>query len=214
VDLAIDGRTISAFALLWPVIVPTPGPNQLLVSHVALTQGPRQIGLAIAGNLAGVAVWCFSALFGLAVLLAAAPAARLAVSLAGGAYLAWIGVRMVRGPRGPAGAAAGPSRALGGRRAVALGFATALSNAQAVLFITSVFAVSGVVGANLATGLAAVAVLLSLNAVYLGGLGWLMQRPAAQAFYARWRRTMERLFGVLFIAFGARLLAGAVGGRP
>lgn len=212
-DLSLEAGVLWRFALLWAVVVPTPGPNQLMVTHVALTAGPRAIGLAIAGNLAGVALWCLCALFGLAVLLSAAPAAQLAVSLAGGAYLAWIGVRLVRGPRAGATDPQGSPPALGGRRAVALGFATALSNAQAVLFITSVFAVSGVVGASLATGFAAVAVLLALNAIYLSGLGWLMQRPAAQAFYARWRRAMERLFGLLFVAFGARLLAGALGSR-
>ena len=210
---AIDTRALSAFALLWLVILPTPGPNQMMVAHVALSQGPRQIALAIAGNLSGIALWCLSALFGLAVLLSAVPAARIAVSLAGGAYLVWTGLGMLRaaGRRSPhtlQAAAALP--AFGDRQAYAIGLATALSNAQAVLFISSVFAVSGVVGASLATGLLAAALLLSLNAVYLSGLGWLMQRPAAQAFYGRWRPTMERVFGLIFMAFGARLLASAL----
>lgn len=212
-EIALDTRALSAFALLWLVILPTPGPNQLMVTHVALSQGPRQIALAIVGNLSGVALWCLSALFGLAVLLSAVPAARMAVSLAGGAYLVWTGLRMLRAPARaarPADGAPGTLPALGDRRAYAIGLATALSNAQAVLFVSSVFAVSGVVGASLATGLAAAAVLLSMNAAYLSGLGWLMQRPAAQAFYSRWRPTMERVFGLIFIAFGVRLLAGAL----
>jgi len=207
---AIDLRVLAAFTLLWLAIVPTPGPNQLMVTHVALTQGRRQVALAIAGNLAGVGFWALAALFGLVVLLAAAPTAALAVNLAGGIYLVWVGIRMIRGRRTAPDEAAVAAPALDDRRAFALGVGTALSNAQAVIFITSVFAIAGVVGSSLPTGLAAVAILLACNATYLWGLGWLMQRPAAQAFYGRWRRWMERAFGALYVLFGLRLLAAAL----
>ncbi len=207
----LDFRVLAAFTLLWVAIVPTPGPNVLMITHVALTHGRRQVAMALAGNIAGVGFWALAALFGLVVLLAAVPAAAFAVILGGGAYLAWVGIRMMRARRAPSREdPQGGSPALDDRRAFALGIGTALSNAQAVFFITSIFAITGVVGANLATGIAAVAILLACNAAYLAFLGWLLQRTAARAFYGRWRSWLERAFGVLFILFSVKLLASAL----
>lgn len=216
VDLGIDLRTLSAFAALWLIVVPTPGPNSLMITHVALTQpSARPVAIALAGNLAGVGVWALSGLFGLVALLKALPAAALAVHLCGGAYLAWLGIKLWRGRRNRVAADDdAPEPRMSGRRAFGVGFGTALSNAQAVFFITSIFAVTGVATANLPTGLVAVAMLLALNGTYLWFLGWALQRRAARAFYERYRRWMERAFGAVFLFFGARLVLMAVRGRP
>lgn len=211
---ALDFRILSAFTMLWLVVVPTPGPNVMMITHVALTHSPRQVAAALVGNIAGVGFLALSALFGLVVLLAAVPAAALAINVLGGAYLAWVGIRMLRARHGPRVDESGEAPpALDDRRAFALGIGTALSNAQAVFFITSIFAVAGVVGANVATGLAAVGILMLSNATYLGFLGWLLQRPAARAFYGRYRRWLERMFGAVFVFFGGKLLASALTAR-
>ncbi len=209
-DTVIDLRVLSAFTLLWLVIVPTPGANTLMITHVALSHSVRQVLVALAGNLVGIAIWALSALFGLVVLLAALPAASVAIHILGGTYLCWLGVRLLRSRGSVTPQEDGAKPALDDCAAFALGIGTALSNAQAVFFITSVFAVAGVVTANFATGLAAVGVLLACNAAYLAALGWLLQRPVARAFYGRYRRWLERMFGALFVIFGGRLLVGAL----
>ena len=83
---------------------------------------------------------------------------------------------------------------------------TALANVQALFFLASIFAGVGILAANPATQLAAVGVIVAGNGGYLSLLAWLMQREAARAFYARNRGLMEIGFGVLFLAFGARLV--------
>ena len=92
------------------------------------------------------------------------------------------------------------------RRTALLGLVTALSNAQAILFITSFFAVAGVLNANAATGVATVFIILCCNATYLVALDWLFQREKMRAGYARYRGVLEGATGTLFMLFGGRLL--------
>lgn len=206
---SIDPAVVAGFAVLWAAIVPTPGANSLMVTHVALTRGPAHLAWAIAGNMLGIALLALCALLGLAILLEAFPWARLAVNVVGGLYLVYFGARLVGRSRRPAGAAA-PGAAPGGdtrlARTFALGLATALANAQAIVFITSIFAVAGVVKAGLATGMVCIAAMIALNAAYLGFLGWLFMRPTPRRLYLRFRRFLEGTIGIVFAFFGLRLI--------
>ena len=65
---------------------------------------------------------------------------------------------------------------------------------------------TGILQANLATGLASIAIMISCNSLYLGTLGWLFQRAPVRAFYSRFRHGFEMTIGMLFIALGGRLL--------
>ena len=206
-DLTLDYRVLTAFTLLWLVVVPTPGANQLMLSQLALTRPRHEVAIALAGNLLGVALWAVAALLGLSVVLAAFPAARLAIHLLGGAYLLWCGVQLIRRSLIPSGAI--PERR---GKPFVIGLATALSNAQAVFFITSIFAVAGVINANAVTSAAVVAILLACNGVYLWFLASVLMRAGPRRAYARWRATLERLFGSLFLLFGGHLIWKAL--RP
>ena len=138
----------------------------------------------------------------------------------------WVGVRLIQRARNSGSATAVPlqsadtGEAVPGNgtdqtgdyhRTALLGFVTALSNAQAILFITSIFAVSGVLNANAATGLVTLAIMLGCNATYLSALGWLFQRENMRAGYARYRGVLEGLMGSVFMLFGGRMLWRALG---
>jgi threonine/homoserine/homoserine lactone efflux protein len=216
--LELDYSLLAAFTLLWLAIVPTPGPNSLLIVHLALTAGWRDVGAALTGNLLAIAFYALATLLGLALLLAAAPSVRLGVYVLGGAYLVWVGARLVRGglARQRAGAAdtmlsaAQPERSGG---PFLQGVLTALANVQALFFLASIFASVGILSASPTTQLAAIGVIVAGNGSYLSLLAWLMQREAARAFYARNRGLMEIGFGLLFVAFGARLVLRELVGR-
>src|SRR5262249_10809344 len=94
--LHINYALLGTFALLWFAIIPTPGPNTLLIVQLALTAGWRDLALALAGNLVGIVTYALCTLLGLALLLSTAPSARLVIYLLGGAYLVWVGLRLVR----------------------------------------------------------------------------------------------------------------------
>ena len=209
--IALDLPVLSTFTLLWLAIVPTPGPNVLLVTHVAVTRTPAHVAFAIAGNMGGIVLLASLALLGWAAMLHAFPWLRLGVSIFGGLYLSWVGWRLIRRARtGSVAAASGP-RAVGAtaadyRRTATLGFVTALSNAQAILFITSIYALTGVLNANMATGFATIVIMVCCNASYLGAIGWLFQRAKMRTAYARFRGVLDGTIGTLFVLFGGRML--------
>lgn len=66
--LAIDPSILTAFVIFWAAVVPTPGPNSLVVTHVVLTRGPINVALAIVGNMAGILLLAVAALLGMAVM--------------------------------------------------------------------------------------------------------------------------------------------------
>ena len=215
--MQIDYAVLGAFTLLWLAIVPTPGPNTLLIVQLALTATWRHVGWALAGNLVGILAYALCTLFGLALLLAAAPSVRLAVYVLGGAYLAWVGARMLMAGR--LRRRENRSEALGdaaGRdaehRPFLRGLLTALSNVQALFFLTGIFAGVGLLAASGATQLAAIGVIIACNGAYLSLLAWLLQRERTRAFYARNRGVMEMGFGALFVAFGLRLVLRELAG--
>ena len=215
--MQLDWGLLGAFALLWLAIVPTPGPNTLLIVHLALTAGRRDVAAALAGNLLAIAFYALATLLGLALLLAAAPSVRLGVYVLGGAYLIWVGARLVRGglARRRAGDVAAMLPAAQPKRAggpFVQGVLTALANVQALFFLASIFASVGILAANAATKLASVAIIVVGNGGYLSLLAWLMQREDPRAFYARNRGLMEIGFGLLFLGFGARLVLRELAG--
>jgi threonine efflux protein len=211
--LILDAGVLWTFTLLWLAVVPTPGANSLMVTHVAMTRTPGHVAAAIAGNMVGVGTLAGGALLGLAAVLAAFPWARFAIQVLGAAYLVYFGIRLIRRGRGPkaappAAAGSGDARESnsGYDRTFAVGFLTAVSNAQAIAFVTGIYAVTGILGANLATGLASIGIMICCNSLYLGTLGWLFQRPAVRTFYGRFRYGLETTIGALFIILGGRLL--------
>ena len=208
----IDYAVLGEFTLLWLAIVPTPGPNSLLIVHLALTAPWRDVAIALAGNLCGVTIYALGTLFGLALLLAAVPSVRLAVYGLGGAYLVWSGIRLVRAGlvwrwSGSADTLADASREIAARNPFLQGVLTALANVAALFFLASIFAGAGILVATPATQLAALLVMVIGNGLYLSLLARLLQRERPRAFYARNRGAMQLGFGVLFLAFGLRLIA-------
>lgn len=206
----VDWSVVGIFALMWAAIVPTPGANSLMLTHIALTQTSRHVGMAIAGNMCGILVLASAALAGMAGLLSAFPWLRLAIHILGAAYLVWFGARLLYlgslASTGGGNDGGGDSSPISLARAWSLGILTQLSNAQAIVFITSIFAAAGVLDASVATGLVCIAAIIVMNASYLSGLGWLFRLPSVRKGYARWRAALLSAMGVLFAGFGVRLL--------
>jgi threonine efflux protein len=214
----MDPAVLTNFLLLWLVIVPTPGANSLMVTQQALTRPAGHVAWAILGNVIGVLALATGAMLGWAAALETFPWLHLAVHGLGGAYLIYFGVRLLgrarSAPRFAPSMVTLPTTPIeAGQRlgteplkAIGLGLVTALSNAQAILFITSIFAVSGVLNANLPTSLGVLGIIAGCNVSYLGLLGWLFQRDAVRRGYQSFRRYFEGAIGVAFIGFGGRLI--------
>ncbi|MFV3307288.1 LysE family translocator [Pseudomonas sp. NY15181] len=200
---------IGVFLLALAMVYLLPGPDMILLLHTGAREGCRA-ALATAVGLA-LARACHVALAatGLALLFRTAPWTFDAVRIVGGAYLAWIGVQLLRAPVGLAVESAGCAKTpLSYRRAFRRGVLTNLLNPKALLFC-SVLLPQFIQPQN---GPLAMQFALLGGVLVVVGLGF-------DSFYAlsgermgRWlarHKTMQRVqqwgFGGILLGFGVRL---------
>jgi threonine/homoserine/homoserine lactone efflux protein len=112
----------------------TPGPDTAYIAGRSMQFGWRGGALAALGVGSGCLVHVFAAAIGLSALLAASATAFVAVKLIGGAYLCYIGVRMLLTRHGATAAATARSRAVGLRQVYWQGALTNILNPKVALF--------------------------------------------------------------------------------
>jgi threonine efflux protein len=193
-------------ALLHWLVLITPGANVLLVSQLAAGGQRRSAFFAGLGVTAVAVTWALLALLGVNAVFAAMPQLRLALQVAGGVYLCYVGVRLWRS----GGTAKGASAAmLAPGAAFRRGFLTNIMNPKSALFFGSVFA------SALPPDPGASLLAWTLGLVFANALCWhsflalAFSHPRVQAGYARQRRALNRVAGALVGALGLRLLARA-----
>jgi RhtB (resistance to homoserine/threonine) family protein len=187
----------------------SPGPSFVMVARTAASQGRPHGLLAAAGIGVGGLIFAILALLGLHSLLNLAPALYLALKLAGGLYLAWLGWRIWRGARQALTlhAAASPHSQ---HRAFAAGLATQLSNPKTAIVYTSVFAAFLPEQPELSFKiLTALAVLLVETSWYTLA-AWALSAPLPRQAYLRSKTWVDRAAGGVMMALGLKLAWEAV----
>ncbi|UGQ47412.1 LysE family translocator [Massilia endophytica] len=112
----------------------TPGQAVLLTVSNTLQHGGRKALLGSAGNALGICVIASVAAMGVASLMRNSPNAFLALKLAGGAYLVYLGARQWSARNASLAGAAGQGRGL-----FAQGMLVALTNPKGLLFFAALF---------------------------------------------------------------------------
>jgi leucine efflux protein len=195
------------------VIVLLPGPNSLYVLSVAAQRGTMQGFRGACGVFVGDTVLMTLAATGAAGLLKANPMLFALIKYAGGAYLTWLGIVMLRGglrgwrSRGQAVPEASvPQMALS--RPFSRALAISLMNPKAILFFLSFFVqfVNPSYPYPALTFLLLGAILQFFSALYLSTLIVTGTR-LAQAFRRRQglSAVLKGGVGTLFLGFGAKL---------
>lgn len=136
--LPVDPARYVAFLTAMALMAVTPGPANLFAIAAGIQRGRRQALVGVAGMNAATLVWFAGAALGLSALMAAFPAAFRLLAIAGGLYVAWLGISSIRsGLRGGGGPVDRPG---GGpvRSAFLDGFSVQISNPKALLFFTAV----------------------------------------------------------------------------
>lgn len=190
------------------LITLSPGPDNLMVLSTGIAKG-RLRGVAFG---LGCALGCIShtilAVIGVSALIAASPTAFIALKVAGGLYLIWMGCGAIRSRGGARVEAVGaPNESA--RRLFTKGLVAAAINPKVVLFFLSFlpqFVVASRGDANLQIGLLGIAFTLQA-AVIFGTLGyfsgtigqWLNRTPTA----GMW---LDRIAGAVFMGLGLRLI--------
>jgi threonine/homoserine/homoserine lactone efflux protein len=196
-----------SFLLAAMVITISPGPDNLMVLGMGISQGRKQ-GMAFG---LGCALGCLNhtilAVIGVSALIAASPVAFTALKVCGGLYLIWMGIGALRSRGGARVAAVAQAQPL--RQLFFKGLLANAINPKVVLFFLSflpqfVAPANGHVPAQMALlGLTFTlqgAVLFGLLGYFSGAIGqWLNRRPAAGLW-------LDRLAGAVFVGLGVRLI--------
>lgn len=216
---------LTTFVIGTIVIVLLPGPNSMYVLSVASRHGVWRGYQAACGVFVGDTILMALSAAGLASVLTANPWVFMAVKYAGAAYLAWIGLGLLRGAwQGWRAGAAGPERvdttpaaepalpSNGWRAALGSPFRRALSisllNPKAIFFFISFFVqfVDPAYPWPVISFVALGTIVQVASALYLSALIFAGDR-LAQAFRARRQlaAVLNAVVGGVFIGFGVRL---------
>lgn len=184
-----------------------PGQDNLYIVGRSVSQGRRAGFLAVAGIVSGCAVHVTAAAFGLSAILAASARAFSIVKLAGGAYLLYLGARLLferaareaHAPDLPAATALAIYRG---------GFLSNLFNPKTALFFLAFLPqfVSPASDSRVLAFLVLGGVFIFNGTLFCLALAW-----AAAAFSRRFRERpssgvfLKRATGVLFVGLGVKL---------
>lgn len=179
----------------------SPGPSLAVVLRHTLSGGRRNGCTAAIAHGAGVGLYAFACISGLAFLITTSPDLFRAFQWAGAAYLAWLGIRglLAKAPR----QSEQPHAHAGAARD---GFLIVFLNPKIAVFFIALF--SQVIGPE--TGLLArfgyAATAWSIDTAWYLVVAWLFSIPRWLAKLKRHTIWFERLFGIILLALAARLL--------
>ncbi len=200
---------ISVFAVFIPALI-LPGPDFVAVVRSSMTYGTRAGLMTTLGVSIGLCMYATLSLLGLSAILMEYQWLTWAVRVAGGAYLIYLGIKLLRA-KPEAIDLDQPMRQVG-KRTILFGFLVTLTNPKAIVLFASVFATA--VSASTPVWLMA----LMIGLVTLSSLTWyacvslfMSSGPVMRRFQGA-RHWIERAAGVCFIGLGGKVLADA--GRP
>jgi threonine/homoserine/homoserine lactone efflux protein len=181
-----------------------PGPGTLAILNATARSGIGAGTGAVLGTLVGDFVYMLAAVLGLAAVLAAYPQVLAAAQWLGVAYLAWLGIGLLRVPVGDAPAPAERSRGPCAWFRQAL--AVSLTNPKVVMFFMAFFPLFLRADSPPAT---LVAMMLHVTLIsFAWQMALVTAGNAVARRLARWRqarRIATRAAGIALIGFGARL---------
>jgi threonine/homoserine/homoserine lactone efflux protein len=181
----------------------SPGPSLAVVLRHTLSGGRRHGCTAAIAHGAGVGLYAFACISGLAFLITTSPGLFRAFQWAGAAYLAWLGTRGLLAKAPPQSEQPlTPAHASAARD----GFLIVFLNPKIAIFFIALF--SQVIGAE--TGLLArfsyAATAWSIDTAWYLVVAWLFSIPRWLDKLKRHAIWFERLFGIILLALAARLL--------
>lgn len=187
------------------VLVASPGPNFVLITHAAASQS-RRIAIFIGLGVSTISMfWAALAAMGLGILIHRFGEAWRILQIAGGVYLLYLAWQMLRSP----GAATAANLPLPDSAwpAYRRGLLSNLGNPKSLAFFGSAFASLFHPGQSLALQLSAVAVVGAISVTWHMCLVLVFSNARVRAGYQRGRRILDRLAGGVLAALGLRMIA-------
>ncbi|WP_266168359.1 homoserine/threonine efflux transporter [Dyella subtropica] len=195
-------------AIVHLIALISPGPDFFFVSQAAVSRSRRQALFGVIGITLGMVAWSALALLGLQLLLHRLVWLSQLMAVAGGFYLAWMGVKMLRGAwHAPAAESAVTAQVERSDLAtLRAGLLTNLANPKAVVYFGSVF--SALIGdsVNAATRWGLWTLVVAETFLWFTLVAAFFALPAMRRGYLRLSRWIDGVAGAVFVVFGLHLI--------
>jgi threonine efflux protein len=201
----IDTSAVMSAALVCLAGVMSPGPNFVAVTHRAISSSRPEVVAMVAGIALVNMLWASLALFGLAILISTLPWLFWSIKVAGGAYLVWFGVQLLKYSNEPLQAKKATS-ASGATLKVALrdGIVTNLSNPKSMAFYASVFSGAVPTDSTPETLMAMVTMVGIVATLWYGTVALTLSAERMAELFRKGKLVIERCCGLFLILLGGR----------
>lgn len=219
--MPLDPQLYGTFLVVALAAILSPGPDTLLIIRAALSGGNGHGFVALIGVQIGLLGHLAAAVFGLSLLLLAAPLALKGVALAGALYLCWLGYRNIRAATGRnvmgesgISPVATAGSGIGGGAVCRDAILTNLLNPKVILLFIAVmpgFVAPGPASIPVQLAFLGASIIL-LNIIWQSALVLAAGQARRWLTQPRVQRGIALISGLVFIAFAALLVAEFVAG--
>jgi threonine efflux protein len=203
---------VEALSVLLPffgVFIPAlilPGPDFVGVVRSSMTRGTRAGLLTTLGVSIGLGMYATLSLLGLSAVLVKFQWLTWAVRVLGGAYLAWLGIRLLLAK--PAAIGQPPQGVVRGN-ALLFGFLVTLTNPKAIVLFASVFATAVTASTPVWLMVLMIALVMASGLIWYSIVALFMSSAPVMRRFQHARHWIERVAGASFVLIGGRIIADA-----
>ena len=195
------------FAVLTLLGAISPGPAVLMSARTGLNEGFRTGAFLAVGIGAGAVFWAVCAMSGLGLIFAWAPALLIALKLAGGAFLVWVGYTLWRDAAKPFDTADLRPTPRSALSALRLGLVTQLTNPKPVVLLSAIFLGTVPPGTPLWQRAALLAVLMLWETSWNIIVARIFALDRSRAAYISLKTLIDRCFGGALALLGLKIAA-------
>jgi threonine efflux protein len=196
---------LPVFGVFIPALI-LPGPDFVGVVRSSMTRGTRAGLLTTLGVSIGLGMYATLSLLGLSAVLVKFQWLTWAVRVLGGAYLAWLGIRLLLAK--PVAIGQQPQGAVRGN-ALLFGFIVTLTNPKAIVLFASVFATAVTASTPVWLMVLMIVLVVASGLIWYSIVALFMSSAPVMRRLQHARHWIERVAGASFVLIGGRIIADA-----
>ncbi len=201
--------TLLSVVSIWSIAVITPGPNFFITAHTTVKHSRLAGIFVVLGTCTGTIIWSVAGYFGIAYLFIIAPWIYITLKVAGGSYLIYLGTKLIISSYK---CGAKPDNPQENSQSLFLswwnGLTTNLSNPKTAMFITSLFASALPKEPTIFIGMLIVTLMVVISLIWYSFVVFIFSSEKFSDYYNRIQKWVEGFAGIVFVAFGAKLVFG------
>ena len=197
---------ITVFAIFIPALI-LPGPDFVAVVRSSMARGTLAGLMTTLGVSTGLVFYAALSLAGLSAVLVEYQWLTWLVRVLGGAYLVYLGIRLMLSRPQTIDVSAGDGQ--GAHSSFIFGFLVTLTNPKAIVLFASVFATAVTDTTPAWLMVLMIALVFASAALWYTFVALVMSSPPVIRRFDNARHWIERAAGVCFVAIGGRIIADA-----